>query len=98
MGNHLGARLSRLVRERAYVSGGLPEMERREASLMTDIKAVRREVREINKRIAELDEGIAHLSAIDTSQIRPIRPTPRRLGTKHGTFNAALVTLLRKAN
>lgn len=47
--------------------------------------------------LAKLDQKITTASTIDTSQIRPIRSTPRPLNSKHGAFRRELVRVLKKA-
>jgi hypothetical protein len=96
-GNRLGAHVSRLVRDRAYAGGELRSLQRRAKDLKSELQAVEERILEASRLITELDEAIASRSCIETALIRPIRLTPRRIGSRHGTFNATLVAFLRDA-
>lgn len=98
MANRLGTNLSRLIRERAYLSGTLPALEVRVSTLRADLKAANAALLAASSRMAELDAAIGALSAIDPVDIRPIRSTPRVMRGVHGEFRRELLRVLKEAD
>ena len=96
MANHVGTKLSRLIKERAYLTGSLPELDGQIAELKLQIRKSKAMAKEARQRIEQVDWQIQALSAIDTTQIRAIRRTPRRLQAKHGAFVGELIQILRE--
>lgn len=97
MGNRLGAKLSRLIRERAYLSGTLPGLQERVNILRADLKAANAALKVGSARLEELDAAIGVLSAIDPAGIRPIHSTPRVMSGEHGEFRRELIRVLKDA-
>lgn len=98
MGNRLGGKLSRLIRERAYLSGALLGLQVRASALRTELRATNAALRAANSRIVELDAAIGTLSAIDPVDIRPIRSTPRVMSGERGEFRSEMIRVLKEAN
>ena len=96
-GNRVGTKLSRLIRERAYLSGSLPSLQIEVDELRGRLKVARKALRDATKRRQSIDAAIQELSAIEPSQIRSIRRTPRREGNRHGEFRRELVRVLKNA-
>lgn len=90
--------MSRLVRERAYLSGSLPAIETEVADLRAKLKAARATLKAATDRIQVIDTSIGQLSVIQPSDIRSIRRTPRREGSKHGEFRRELIRVLKEAS
>jgi hypothetical protein len=97
MGNLLGTKLSRLIRERAYVSGALPGLQERVSDLRADLKAANAAFKASSVRLAELDAAIGALSVIDPVGIRPIQGIQRVMSGKHGEFRRELIRVLKEA-
>ncbi len=95
MANYVGLNLSRLIKERAYLSGSLPSMQKEVVDLQSNLKAKENELAQSTDRLAELDKQIAELSAIDPNDIRPIKATPREMIGAHGSFRQELIRLLK---
>jgi hypothetical protein len=98
MVNYVGTKLSRLIKERAYTAGSLPIMEDAERNLEAQLAAAKSKIQVMRKRLAELDVSITELSAIKPSEIRPVRPIPRKLTSKHGAFRRELIRFLKEAD
>lgn len=105
MANHLGATLSRLVREHAYRAGDLKKLERQEAAARECLNEATRTLRAVKQRrrdtIARLDQlnvEIGERAALDTDLIRAIQDTPRSGHFEHGEFTNELVRLLKGLN
>ena len=72
MANPLGNRLSRLVREHAYLSGSLPLLKE-EVSLTEACLATKKRRLELSlQRLVEVDQQITTLSAINLCEIASI--------------------------
>jgi hypothetical protein len=97
MGNVLGTKLSRLIRERAYLSGALPGLQDRVSDLRADLKAANAAFKAGSARLAELDAAIGSLSVIDPAVIRPIQGIQRVMSGKHGEFRRELIRVLKEA-
>lgn len=104
MTNPVGTKLSRLIRERSYTSGSLKRLERDIASivsllapLLAEHKTLKRKRRKVLSKIAELDTTIQEQSTIEVAEIIARQCTPRLLTSRHGAFNAEMVSLLRDA-
>jgi hypothetical protein len=97
MANHIGTRLSRLIKERAYTAGHCVLLRSRLDKLKKEASLCAKEIKLASAMIAKLDQKITSASAIDTSQIRSIRPTPRSPNSQHGAFRRELVRVLKKA-
>lgn len=97
MANHVGLKLSRLIRERAYLGGSLPVLEKKVAEREAELNLARQNLQHVLDQINTIDKDIAAQSAIDASDIRPIRRTPRRLQVRHGTFTRELLGILRES-
>jgi hypothetical protein len=98
MGNILGARLSRLVKENAYSKGKVASLGVEIASNQLEIKAMRKSLKTAQESVLRTERLIAHLSGIDVAQIRPIQSMPRVMQGKHGEFRREIVRLLKEAN
>ena len=90
--------MNRLIRERAYLSGSLAEVEDKTSALKAQLSALRRDKRKILVRLGEIDEVIEALSRIQVGQIRPIRAMPRQYVKKHGDFRKELIRVLQDVN
>jgi hypothetical protein len=97
MANHVGIFLSRLIRERAYTAGHCVLLHSKLEKLKEEVSQCTQEIQSTETRIAELDQKIIAASAIDTTQIKPIRSMPRQLNSKHGAFRRELVHILKEA-
>lgn len=98
MGNHVGARLSRLIRERAYTAGALQEMDKQVEMIEAELSAAREKANDARARIEHLDQEITKLSAIEPENIRPIRAMPRIMKGAHGDFGRELIRILKEEN
>ncbi|HLP96848.1 MAG TPA: hypothetical protein VK149_00235 [Sideroxyarcus sp.] len=94
MANHVGVKLCRLIRERAYLSGSLPDLQKQIIEIKAQLVQARKKLRQAHEQLHLLDKGIASLSAMDTADIRPIRATPRKLVASHGAFTQELIKIL----
>jgi len=95
MANYVGLKLSRLIKERAYLAGSLPSTQNEVEDLRANLKAKESELTQRTDRLADLDKQIAELSAIDPNDIRPIKATPRKMIGAHGSFRQELIRLLK---
>lgn len=77
-GNLIGTKLSRLIRERAYLAGEIPILDGEISALRRGLKEARARHKKTTDRIQELDRLLTDLSAIDPTKIRAIRSMPRR--------------------
>lgn len=96
MANLLGNRLSRLVRERAYLSGSIPayKQEVDHAQRVLDGK-----IALMNQALAALeclDQQIGTLSRLDPNEIAAIRATPRKNQIPRGDIRLTLIDMLRE--
>jgi hypothetical protein len=97
MANHVGPKVSRLIKERAYTAGHCALLRSRRVRLQEELSRLDQELLQVETRIVELDGKITAASAIDTSHIKPIRSTPRRQEARHGAFRRELVRILKEA-
>lgn len=95
MANPIGNRLSRLVREHAYLSGSLvglkEEVRLAEANLAAKVGRLSLAL----QRLTDVAQSIAELSAIDLSGIAAIRATPRVGKREHGDLRCAIVDIMK---
>lgn len=96
MANHIGTRLSRLIRERAYTAGALPEIDKQVKTIKAELSAARKKAKAARARLEYLDQEITRLSAIEPVDIRAIRATPRIMKGKHGDFGRELIRILKE--
>lgn len=97
MANHVGTKLSRLIKERAYTAGHCVLLRSNLVKLQEELFQLDQEIQQAETRIAELDGKITAISAIDTSHIKPIRSTPRRQEGRYGEFRRKMVRILKEA-
>lgn len=103
MANHIGTKLSRLIRERSYLSGEIERLEEAAQDLQREIEALRAkrktkvvELKRVRLRLVEVDDFIrADAPNIDPNDINVVRRTPRQSTGAHGTLVGAVVALLR---
>lgn len=98
MGNPWGAKLSRLIRERAYVSGAIEPLQREIADVEFKLVAAKATYAEHLSRLTHLDEQIAYHSSINPEEIRPIRKLARVTQGEYGSFRRELIRLLKEAD
>lgn len=79
------------------MAGSLPAMEHAEKRLKAQFAAAKAATKKARARIVELDASITELSAITPSEIRPVRPIPRKFTSKHGEFRRELVRYFKEA-
>ena len=95
MANPIGNRLSRLVREHAYLSGSLvglkEEVRLAEANLAAKVGRLSLAL----QRLTDVAQSIAELSAIDLSGIAAIRATPRVGKREYGDLRSAIVDIMK---
>lgn len=96
MANTLGSRLSRLVRERAYISGSISSLKKDIVQAEANLCAMTRRLDLVLQRLADVDEQIAALSAIDVSGIAAIRPTPRLGQKEYGSIRRTIIDLMKR--
>ena len=98
MARHLSTKLLRLIRERSYLSGELPILEKAVSDRSAELQAAREDVEAARAKIADLDAQIVALApGIDPNDIHPRRRTPRRLSAPHGSFVDTMVEILQDA-
>lgn len=95
MANYVGLKLSRLIKERAYLSGSLSSTQKEVDDLRSKLKTKENELAQKTDRIAEVDKLIAEQSAIDTADIRAIRSMPRKMNGEHGGLTRELIAALK---
>lgn len=94
MANPLGNRLSRLVREHAYLSGSLPGLK---ADVRLAESALTTKTRQLElslQRLAEVDQQITELSGIDVSEIIAMRRTPRVGKREYGALRRTIIDVM----
>lgn len=96
MANHVGTKVSRLIRERAYLAGSLPSLESRKTGLERDLAAATEAFEAAQKRLEAIDASITELSAITPSDIRPVRHTPHKLDAGYGDFRREMIRVLKE--
>lgn len=97
MANPWGTKLSNAIRERAYSSAAIVSMEKRIEVLLAELASARSNLDATKGYLANLDQRIASLSAINVSEIRQINRTPKSGLFKHGELAAAIVHVLKDA-
>lgn len=97
MANHVGTKLSRLIKQRAYTAGHRDLLCANRVKLQDELARLNQEIQRDEAMIADLDGKITAISAINTSYIKPIRSTPRRQEGRHGEFRRELVRILKEA-
>ncbi|MEQ1706557.1 MAG: hypothetical protein ABL867_11395 [Rickettsiales bacterium] len=97
MANHVGTRLSRLIKERAYAAGRCTQINSKLLELKKGVAQCSKDLKLAKAKVAELDRMIASASAIDPADIKPIRFTPRQPDSKHGAFRRELIRILTEA-
>jgi hypothetical protein len=98
MANYLGPKLSRLIRERAYLSGTLLILQKEFDLIKLQLEAKATSASNASERLNELDKQIIELSAIEPLEIRAIRLTPRVMHGSHGSFRRELVWILQNTD
>ncbi|MBU6514158.1 MAG: hypothetical protein KGR99_17805 [Betaproteobacteria bacterium] len=98
MARQVGTKLLRLIRERSYLSGELPILEKAVSDRSAELQAAREGLEVARAKIAELDAQIVALvPGIDPNDVHPRRRTPRRQSAPHGAFVDTLVEVLQEA-
>lgn len=104
MANYIGAKLSRLIKQRAYDSGEVERLSEIEVKLTAVISKARAGLRAaknnsqaLQERIRRTDEEIQLLSVMNPVEIRKIRAMPRKMNGKHGDFRRELIKVLKNA-
>lgn len=99
MGNPWGTKLSRLIRERAYVSGAIEPLQQEITDIESALASAKAKHAEHLARLQHLDEQIIQLSTINPQEdIRPIRKLARVTQGEYGSFRRELVRLLKEAD
>jgi hypothetical protein len=97
MAKFISNRLARLIKARAYTAGSLPVLDRKIDELEQSLRKLREDAVAARERVQLLDAEIARTaSSIEPSDIRSIRPTPRRPGTRYGRVTDAVIALLQE--
>lgn len=94
MANLIGSRLSRLVRERAYISGSISNLKKDVEQAEANLSAKMRRLDLVLQRLVEVDQQITALSDIDVSEIAAIRPTPRVGKREHGALRRTIIDVM----
>jgi septation ring formation regulator EzrA len=106
MANHVGTKLSRLIRERSYLSGELARLRDSERAILAEIEAATErltrlrdgDIHKARERLNELDRLIhEEAPSIDPNDINVVRRTLRRSSSKHGELIGAVVENLRSS-
>lgn len=95
MTNPVGNTLSRLIKERAYLSGAISAIENNIEILRLQLNAKVDLLNQQIERLNELDARIIELSAIDVADIRAIKSTARVMKGSHGELKRALIDVLK---
>lgn len=95
MANNLGVKLNRIIKEHAYLSGTLLQLQKRAEDLRVEYDAAIADVNTANDQLTELGKQIEKLSAIDLEDIRKIKETPRKTDQQHGTLTRELIRVLK---
>jgi hypothetical protein len=98
MANPWGTKLSRAIRERAYSSAAVERMEKRVEALLAELASARSDLDAAKEYLANLDQKITTLSAINVSEIRQINKIPKSGLFKHGELATAIVRVLKDAS
>jgi hypothetical protein len=106
MANHVGTKLSRLIRERSYLSGEIARLRESEQAILAEIEAATArltglrdvDLRKAQERLDEID-GLIHVEApsIDPNDINVVRRVLRKSSAKHGALIDAVVENLRSS-
>lgn len=103
MANYIGAKLSRLIQQRAYSAGEIERLIELEVELPAIISKARKDMRAakqallvLHERVGCLDEQIQQLSAMDPADIRSIRTLSRKTVGDYGGFRRELIQLLKE--
>lgn len=98
MANHLGNKLNRAIRDRAYAAGLVrqkaDEIERLRAALDAAIV----ELEAAKAAVARWDEEITVMSAINLDDIRSIRRIPKSGLFAYGELSGMIVRILKEAD
>lgn len=95
MVNNLGVKLNRLVKERAYLGGALPQLQNKAEELKVEYAAAIADLNVATIRWAELGTKIEKMSAINLDDIRKIRETPRKTDQPLGSLTRELIRVLK---
>lgn len=95
MANHLGAKLSRLIKERAYLAGSIPSTQHELEGIQSMLEAKSSELSQKMERLTELDRRIVELSAINVADIRAIKAMPRVMNGEHGSLRREIIKILK---
>lgn len=95
MANYLGAPLSRLIRERAYLTGeiGTNSNQIKEAEALLSQLTLAQE--KCQSKLQDVDQLIVKLSEIDPDDIRSIRKNERIIIGEHGSFRKELIRFMK---
>lgn len=98
MGNRLGNKLNRLIKQRAYLSGEISVLESEADVIKAQADAKARELTDANAKLAEIDGLITELSSINPDDIKVIRQKRRRVKGVHGGLMLELIRMLKEAD
>ena len=96
MTNLIGNRVSRLVRERAYLSGELLRLEQAVRDAQERLDAQKVCLNRMLARIEDVDRSIRQFSGIDPTCIASIRATPKTGLGQFGDLRRTLVDILKE--
>lgn len=97
MARAISLELTRLIRERAYASGGLKKAAKKAKTLRLALEDAEAERIRAEASLKELDGKIGKYPSIKPTKIRSIEAHPRRVEMTHGAFTREMIRFLRTA-
>ena len=106
MANHVSLRLSRLIRQRSYLSGEVVRAHQRVMDLTEEVAAARARLHQAQQELANLQQWRVDLDktirkeapSIDPSYIQTVQETPRKTVREHGALIETVVAYLRASS
>ena len=106
MANHISLRLSRLIRQRSYLSGEVVRAHQRVMDLTEEVAAARAKLHQAQQELANLQQWRVDLDktirkeapSIDPSYIQTVQETPRQTEREHGALIETVVAYLRASS
>lgn len=105
MANHVGTRISRLIKEVAYLKGEIAALDVAAGRALDQMrpfaeqaKRLRAECRAARHHLSALETALAEEVDLSNADIRAIVRTPKQLGQPYGAYITELVRLLRSAD
>ena len=98
MAQTVSPKIARLIRQRAYLSGSLKDLETRVTSIQAQLDAAQAAVATTHRTLAEIDQEIrTACPGIDPEDIRSIRAWPKLGDAPFGGLIDAIVQVLRQS-